>query len=459
MILFQNYNRDFDAIQSFVKDFMPDGVKEMLNEGISYQINEILLEMPYVDKDFRDTYYHDFSRRFIDIERDSIRLHFFYAKDQLTSENYGGFVTLRDTKINTIGRSYLSPKVLNTFEDGYYCLPEYTVSIRGTELKVKAFPWMQQDGNVSRCAHIATWGVIRYFSQKYNYYAEKTLNEMITAHDSTTRKVPSKGMTIEQIAQILINNRFTPEVYFRESFANPAEFDRLLYTFIESGIPYVAGLLEEQHAVAVLGHGKISDINTVVSTNTGVVDSSAFSDEIILSDDGHLPYRRAYHYENKPFYSYDDIGVIIVPFYQKMYLDATRLYDFILPKIEQSLNLNPDEVTIRRVLLTSSRSFKRFIHDKCKDESYKSLQLDSPMPTFIWLAEYSTVTEYTDHKISHRVVFDATMLNFHDTVYLSIKKRDEVRVKKSNHGEKESLTFAIDNTTDNMYVNNLRRMR
>lgn len=458
MILFQSFNRNFDEIQHFVKDFMPDGVKEMLQNGIADTISEILLEVPYVDKDFRDTYYHDFSMRFANIDRDSVRLHFFYTAGCITPENYGGFVTLRDTKIKTIGRSYLHPKVLKNFSEGYYCLSDYKVNIRGVEFAVQAFPWMQQDGNVSRCAHIATWGVIRYFSQKYKYYAEKTLNEMITAHDSKTRKVPSKGMTIDQIAQILANNRFTPEIYFRESFKQPGEFNRLLYTFVESGIPFVAGLLEEQHAVGVIGHGKLSDINTVVANCKGIVDSSDFIEEIILCDDNHLPYSRAYNYENDNHYTYEQIGCIIVPFYQKMYLDVSRLYDFILPKLELTLGLDDKAVTVRRVLLTSSRSFKRFIHEKCKDEIYKEIQLDAQMPYFIWIAEYSSVEQYADGKISHRIIFDATMLNFHDTVYLSIKKEDEVRFKMKIHDESESRTVKVQSKTENMYENNLRRL-
>jgi hypothetical protein len=462
MILFKSFDRDFEAIRVFVKSYMPISVKNTLEEGISHSINEVLLELPYVDKDFRDTYYNDFSKRFLDIERDSVRLHLFYNKSDISSDNYAGFITLRDTKIFTIGRSFLSPKALTGFSEGYYCLADYSVQISGIDLSVKAFPWMQQDGNVSRCAHIAAWGIIRYFSQKYKYYAEKTLNEIISAHESATRRIPSKGVTIEQIAQILFNNRFTPEIYFRESYPKEEQykFDRLIYTFIESGIPYIAGLLEQQHAIAVIGHGPVSELHEVIDGDKGIIDSSSFVDEVIVSDDNYLPYRKVFNYENKPHYSFSNIDVIIIPFYQKMYLEANRLYDFILPKIESEvLEINNDDTVIRRVLLTSSRSYKRFIQKNCQDEVYRSLQLTAQMPYFIWMAEYSSTEEYTQRLISKRVIFDATMLNFHDTVYLSIKKEDEIRIKTKSHAENENLTIKLKNTTDGMYINNLGRIQ
>lgn len=455
MIIFKSFARDFEAIQQLVGEFMPERTRVALEQGLSDNIKEILAEIPYVDKDFRDTYYNDFSKRFVDMSRDSVRLHLFSEAGQIRNENYLGFVTLRDTKVYTIGRSYLHPKALKNFDSGYYCLAKFEVQVRGIDLEIEAFPWMEQDGNVSRCAHVAVWGVNRYYSQKKPRYPERFLHE-ITKHETSTRKIPSKGATVEQIAQILSNGKFSPENYFRamdndgKHIDDKGLFDFLIYTYIESGIPCVAGLLKKQHAISIIGHGQIKNFDEVVKENDGIIDSSKFFQEIILSDDNHLPYTRAYSYENGDHLQFDDIDVLIVPFNNKMYLEAQRLYTKILPIFEGHLKLNGEKL-VRRIFLTSSNSYKSFIQKYSTDETYKSSQLQMQMPRFIWIAEYSSVEEYKNEIIRHRIVFDATMLNFHDSVFLSIKKSDQLLANYKNG----PMAYMLNNKTEKMYKNNL----
>lgn len=143
MITYRNFDRNFSDIQAVVGQYMPDFIRDDLESEVSDSIKQIVLEYPYIDKDFRDTYYNDFSKRFENISKDSVRLHLFYEKDKHTQESYAGFLTLRDTKVYTIGRSYISPKALKNFEEGYFCLADYRVLFKGEELTVSAFPWMQ----------------------------------------------------------------------------------------------------------------------------------------------------------------------------------------------------------------------------------------------------------------------------------------------------------------------------
>jgi hypothetical protein len=459
MITYQNFDRNFDEIQAVVGQYMPDLVRDDLESGIADSIEQIVLEYPYIDKDFRDTYYNDFSKRFEIISKDSVRLHLFYKKNQHTQDSYAGFLTLRDTKVFTIGRSYINPKALNNYDGGFYCLAKYPVLFKGEELKVEAFPWMQQDGNVSICAHIAAWSVVRYFSQKYNFYPEKTLHE-ITVHDSPTRRVPSKGATVEQIAQILQKNRFDPEVYIRqtttgESLYRDDAFNRLIYTFVESGIPYIAGLRQKMHAVAVVGHGRLSDVDKVFEEGKGVVDSYELMESIIISDDNHLPYRKAYNYENGNHIKFDDIDILVVPFYQKMYLDVNFLYERLLPSIEKNLlKIDESKTLIRRVFITSSRSFKKKVFSDSQDQVYKSIHIHMQMPKFIWIAEYSTINEYKKGEVSRRTIFDATMLKHQQGNFISIKSEAELCVKPRS-APKAGPAIKLTQTTEPMYVNNL----
>ncbi|OHB32992.1 MAG: hypothetical protein A2X79_00745 [Desulfuromonadaceae bacterium GWB2_53_15] len=458
MILFKAYPRNFSAIQADVDEYMPYDVMQLLDKGISNNIQQIILEAPYVDKDFRDTYYNDFSKRFTDISRDSIRLHLFFSPDNVVTPNYGGFITLRDTKIRTIGRSYIAPKALNNFTSGYCCLAKYEVNYRGQVLEVEAFPWMQQDGNVSRCAHIAAWSINRYYSQRYCYYAERTLHE-ITTHDSTTRRVPSRGASVNQIAQILQKNRFDPEIYIRDN-GNKEEtpyytkecFNRLMHTFVESGIPFIAGV-KSKHAIVIIGHGELSDIDSVMNDNDGLTDSYEFIENLIIVDDTQLPYTNVFNYEDEQPYAYifDEIDVLIVPFYEKMYLDVDYLYSEMLPALENNiLKIGKQDKIIRRVFLTSSRSFKKYMFKESRDSSYRELMLLMQMPKFIWVAEYSSVEEFKKQEMHHRIILDATTLKFQVDAYMAIKKDNEVAV---NNKSLKSVTVHIDKMSDVIYQN------
>ena len=457
MISFIPCARDFKKIQTIVGRYMPNSVVDLLENGISPSIKQIIIEHPYIDKDFRDTYYNDFSKRFADIARDSVRLHFFLEPDNITPDNYAGFVTLRDTAEFTLGRSYISPKAIRGVTNGYCCLARYPVQLRGIDLHVFAFPWMQQDGNISRCAHIAAWSIVRYFSQKYTYYPEKTLHE-ITAHDSTTRRIPSRGATVEQIAQIFRKNRFEPEIYFREILnETKSQFDRLVYTFIESGIPFVAGLFKRQHAVAVVGHGALSSPDNAFGTHDGIVDSADLIESILISDDNDLPYKMATTYEDEDKITVDQIDVVVVPFYEKMYLDAQVLYEKILPLLEANLIRNPSGKTlIRRVFMTSSHSLKCKILEESKDETYRDVHLALQMPKFVWIAEYANITEYKDGQVRARAIFDATMLNPFDVSFISLKVEKEICVYPRSKDVPE--IFELEQKTERRYENNLRRL-
>lgn len=441
---------------------MSQSVVTLLEAEISRAVTEIWLEYPYVDKDFRATWYNDLSKRFQEISRDSIRLHLFYKPGRFTSENYAGFITLRDTAEFTLGRSYISPRALEGFTSGYCALARYPVQFRGMELEVAAFPWMQQDGNVSRCAHIAAWSIIRYFSQKYTYYPEKTLHE-ITAYDSNIRQIPSRGATVDQIAQILRRNRFEPDIYFRKITGRDAAdnkkasrlFERILYTVIESGIPFVAGLQQLKHAVAVVGHGPPTNPDDVFGQNDGIVDSALLVTHLLISDDNHLPYRPISSGPQKGQTTIDNIDVAIVPFSQPMYLDVQVLFDEILPRVETHMPPGPaDKTLIRRVFLTSSNSFKKTLLATSKDAEYREKHLDLQMPRFIWVVEYATIAEYRKKRVSARMLFDATLLNFASVQFISYKTGNELCVCKANGTAPEIIQLA--KKTEPRYENNLQ---
>ncbi|MBA2881463.1 hypothetical protein HNR65_001790 [Desulfosalsimonas propionicica] len=404
----------------------------LLEQSLSDNVQYMLLEYPYVDKDFRSTYYSDFSKRHKKIDRNSYRVHLF------GKEEYFGFFTLRNTAPFNLGRAYIAPDAFAR-QKGHLLLAGFECHFLGKTLTVKAFPWMQQDANISRCAQVSIWAITRYYSEKYSIYSEYTIQQIFDLASSHTRKIPSKGLTIENISSIFSLIGFYPEIYFSEIVNNRKIFNEIIYIFVESGIPFVAGLRGKRHAIAIIGHLKIEPENDVKS---GITPISDLIEGYFSVDDNCLPYSVV---GNGGMHSVCDIDSIIVPLYEKMYLDVLTLLSRILPEIEDSFL--PQQNMYRRVFMASSKSFKQFIFDNAVDDYYKYHLLLQQMPKFIWVAEYIAESEYPDY-VQSRFIFDATAME-----YAGIDMMISARIGSLFICEGESVE--LDDVRDPIYRHNL----
>lgn len=437
------------GLKSFINDdYLTDHTLGLLEAGLSSNIDQYLLEYPYVDKDYRSTFYHDLSKRHREIKRDSYRVHLFGKTSDGNDNNrhYYGFFTLRNTPPFNLGRSYLSPKALaNNSQTGYYLLADYDVSILGKKFVCRAFPWMQQDANISRCAQVAIWSIVRYFSEKYSYYAERTNQQILDLVVAKTRKIPSMGLTVEDISGVFSSVGFEPAIYWRQN--DKKIFEEIIYAFIESGIPIVAGLVTQGHAIALIGHGKPELQN--MPSKQGVLPTASLVKSYISVDDNRMPYSLI---GEGGSYRIDDIDAIVVPLYEKMYLDIRTLIGDLLPKVEAKFGLAKRGGMLRRVFMTSSKSLKSFVLGKCGDKDYRSHLLRLRLPKFVWLAEYYNKGEYPDN-VYARIVFDATGMEYNDADYNVIISKVGNKIILS-----DSRSVTGDNCTEPMYINNLEKI-
>jgi hypothetical protein len=218
------------------------------------------------------------------------------------------------------------------------------------------------------------------------------------------------------------------------------------------------------HAVAVIGHGTIKKAAHLVTTAgwQGTIDSYRLTDYLLCSDDNYLPYTTiidgspvlGHNHGNQ--YTYKDIGAIIVPFAGRMLLDAPYIfgcgnYSGCLNIIENNfLSLPPGQPYIRRTLLTSSRSFKKFVTVHSRDNTYLDLMSRIEMPKFIWLIEYSTPTDFDSNLVQHLIILDATAMNHYHDVFLAIKKDNSLIINQPNLDR-----YFLANSLEKQYVNNL----
>ena len=435
------------SLQEYVGEAFCSGrVLSLLERSLSGEISLFRLEEPYVDKDFRDLYYSDFSKRFKEVSRDSKRVHLYLG----ARRQYAGFFTLHNVSPCNIGRSCISPDAMGA-GGTFLCLSDYKVNFCGEELHVRAFPWMQQDVNMSRCAHVAVWEIIRYFSQRKSNYREILLGEIDRMSDKPQRKVPSSGLTISEVARCLAHYGFSVNIHSKEVLAKSknykgCDFYQLLFSYIESGIPVIASFKKRPHAIVIMGHGPVA---SAASYRSRIIPSYKLCRELVSCDDNKMPYSRL-DIQGKD--EGQDLSCIVVPLYEKMYIDLFSFISVILPEFErENITSKTGGQYVRRVFITSSNALKRFVRQNSGDEDYIKYTGRLLMPKFVIVAEYALLAEYPK-QVRCRLIFDATALekqSFKDN-YICVKSEDSLTIRAI------SSTLKLKSKTEPLYVNNLQ---
>jgi hypothetical protein len=420
----------------------------------------LVAESPYVDKVYRDSYYHYYSSKQNKYDRDCIRLSIFDEPIELTdfrdparieviTKKYLGFIVLRPTTPKIIGRSTISPKALkdNTF---LCCYTTVHSTVNSIKMKVDGFPHSSQDTETISCAETTLWALMEYFGTKYPEYKPTLPSKIISALSkvSTERQVPTKGLNVEQMSYALKEFGFGTRVYSERVYKQ--NFKKLFSTYIESGIPLIIDLNNFAtnggigHASICIGHEDIIDhklidqipennnlhediVNDVKTKGLKIFDWDDIDKEYVFIDDNFPCYQKALF--DKPAIHYPTrwhdckIKHFIVPLYPKIYLEAYEAKNYVLKFLTKLPNVvsNNKEVLIR-FFLTSSRSYKdRLALNSSFDQTTKDFILETPMAKFIWVAELSTKDLIKEKKADGLILVDATEANisFHKALIMS----------------------------------------
>lgn len=387
----------------------------------------VVVERHYIDKDYRDTFSHFHSKRFNTPSSRCVRLHFFGAsiseaqivtEDQSVRDQYLGYSVIRPTKPNCVGRTMLSHKTRSE-KRAHVSLCNEEVQLMGMRLKVEGFPFISQDADATVCAQSALWMLLRYYSNRYSWYSEILpfqITNLANHYAVGNRVYPSAGLYSWQLAEALRLLRFSPVVYSRNQYKG--DFDHLLYTFIESGLP----LMVTVPGHVVVGYGHASDYTRPWPIGAShFVYSSFFNSSLVISDDNRYPYQMLH--ESGPTgprdskFSWKDIEEFIVPLPEKVFLtadQARKVIEIILkgPLVgiaAQSPSLAKKKLLLR-LFLTSSRSYKRRLQERgMGHDLVATVYRNLPMPHFIWVCEIADFDEYaTDKKVLGEVLWDAT---------------------------------------------------
>ncbi|HIJ95546.1 MAG TPA: hypothetical protein HPP94_07395 [Desulfuromonadales bacterium] len=457
------------------KAYLSGPEHEKLHDYLQDDVKAVLVEKSYIDKDYRDTYSNFYSKKFANRPSTAYRLHFFnclipaehlFSLDQY-KDNYIGYSVIRPTQLNAIGRTILDPCKLSRIT-GMTCATDFSVHLFGVKFTVKGFPYISQDSDVTICAHAAAWMAFRYFSERYSAYREVFPYEItqLSRNVSLGRLLPSKGITAYQITEIFSNYGFYPEIYSNTQY--PDNFYRLLYYYIESGIPVVA--CTTKHAITIIGH--VSDYNLTATNNN----SEDYLTGYVANDDNHWPYQLVLR-RGLPESGHcsklkiEDLVCFISPLYEKMYLSAEHiegLTDKILEHPSFGVNavskLVPKDKLIKRIFLTSSRSYKKFRRENPLPFGLQDYYLQLPMPKFIWICELSMGGFYPNKQIVGEIIFDATASHRDRFSFLAIHYPDFILFNDRDALGDAPNRFKYEHLAANtiqsyaMYINNLREI-
>jgi len=393
-----------------------------------------MVEYPYVDRMYRDTFYHFYASKLKSFDRDTVRISFFDSEineemfrhskhlEELRSK-YLGFLIVRPTFPKVVGRSSLSPAILE--KSGFACcISPVQATVNHVKFQVNAFPHASQDGQFITCAETTIWSMLEYFGNKYPDYRPllpSTIHELLKKF-SYKRQLPSEGLTAEQIAYVVREVGFGAMFYSKARHGDV--FDSVLSTFVESGIPVIGVISTADnngHAVNIVGRAvvpaaKVLD-NPVFETDTGdlrLIDFHKVKRDFVFIDDNMPPYQLASldspckHYPLEKWKS-AQLKNIIVPLYHRIYLDPIRARNNFVGFMRKIKLAYPDDVLVLRIFLASSRSYKEYLalaEDLHPDT--KQAVLERVMPKFIWVAELSRPAVYEQERVEGVLIQDAT---------------------------------------------------
>ena len=431
----------------FLGDVSDEFISPFIESDISKLIDELkeelycVIEYPYVDRVYRDSFYNYYASKHYTYQRDCIRVSLFDGeiknsdflnklKHKELNEKYLGYFVLRPTINALFGRSIISPKA---FEDNSYKICSCTTNslVYGVKLEVEGFPHSSQDGETIKCAETTIWALMEYFGNKYADYKPALPAKIHKAIErfSYQRQLPSNGLTMDQISFALKEFGFGTSIYSEEPYKK--EIFDIIDSYIESGIPIMVGLQSGDVGHVIIAIGKKYedriDWNRIAKTKITLYgkdieyyDTSRISAKYVVQDDNLIPYRLislenpGEHYSDPDCSTYE-IDSVVIPLYPKIYLESVVAKELVFQVIKD-LNVGYDFGTdfVFRFYLTSSRSFKNHVAmiDDI-DDFLKNNILITKMPKFIWVGEFYSKKDFelSDKKASGIVVLDATEAN------------------------------------------------
>jgi len=238
-------------------------LENTLKERFSYHLNltKTFLIEDYVEREWRDIYSLHYSKTNYDLPNKVKRVHLckknIESYKELTDENYLGYFTIRPIPSET---NFISRARLKIFDDMYNITDKdlsiilrlkTIVNVLDKKLCIHTFPYFVQDGVVNVCAHSDILMLTKYLHKKINFPFVDT-NKIYDILNQNQRQIPSNGLTIHEISNLLNKIGYNPLLYRFENFKlGDIKIEEINEAYIKSGIPILFAF--KNHIVIVAG--------------------------------------------------------------------------------------------------------------------------------------------------------------------------------------------------------------
>ncbi|MCF6308352.1 MAG: C39 family peptidase, partial [Flavobacteriaceae bacterium] len=287
------HNKEFKLAATKIKEFIDS------NDFIDSCLCHV--EYPYVDAQYRDSFYFYHSFKNLHKEKECIRVSLFkkkYLSDDSfftikknSSNNFLGIFVIRPTKLKQIGRMVLSPYSFN--------LPpidiisrKFVFSINGISITVDAFQNSGQDGEFYSCAETSLMSLSSYFS-KYDDFNNQLPSNIHRLIDKVRVEKITSGVGLKQheISYALKQFGFGTKMYLRNKDTKSTDFKNAFNDYIESGIPVLATVSstkDENHSVLCIGFKNENEKKKRISSRnknfTDIITDIITSDSLFESE-------------------------------------------------------------------------------------------------------------------------------------------------------------------------------
>jgi hypothetical protein len=416
---------DWNTIASSLEaEFSPTDVVAELQTAVGDACKQVLIEYLYNDKDYRSTYYYFYAKKGYRYDINCVRLHFFDDQVELLdghelrfkrnpNESYLGYMVLRPTRLNTVGRTVMRTKLMRNY-GGLIIQHAHKVHLLGHRIEVPGFPYMSQHTDIAVCAHAACWAILRHYSESFPRYREILAFDITRlAHEfDPGGLIPSKGLRLEHAERIFASAGTFPVMVLKDP-SDTESFYRQILAYVESGFPLFAAL--DGHAIAVIGHLDLTYEPNPPRPCTFTWDRVQ---GLVVMDDNYMPYLAVPRGAGTP-YGCDAITSYIVPLPDKVYYPAEAVDGIALVlATEPALGFDPTDLVapIVRYFLTTASHLRGFVHANRSqfDPILITTIMELSMPQFVWIIEVASESQWRAGQVELRAIVDATAGPYED---------------------------------------------
>ena len=409
-------------------DFEPTRIVKKLKANITSRVKAVLVEHDYLDKDYRSTFYNFYAKKGRPYRTDCVRLHFFDEQvsfNGLSDENserrlgdhYYGYMVLRPTIRGTLGRSVLSPDI-RVDARGRAIQALHHVHLQGHRLGVWGFPSMDQHVDITTCAHVACWAVLRHYSENYSEYREYLVHDiakLVTGFEPGGIS-PSRGLYEWEAERVFNAAGCFPVIVSRDELTDDEFFGQLL-AYLESGFPLFIGmdLGGVGHAIVAAGY---SWKTLAAAPSDGSNHVWGQVDKLLTVDDNLLPYVSVPLDEStsdgaEPDYTTDNFGSFIVALPEKIGYPAeamAKYRDVLQQSLVKSMGCDEESVRLHRYFMTTISELRRYARNNESQlgETLVELLMRLDTAQFVWVVEFSSVEQWRGGRVAVRGIVDAS---------------------------------------------------